>query len=135
MIIFKYCVNFNGTTKEFPTPEGAEQFTLENQGVVYVVEENVSDSKSQVVPMGEKYDDGYYDAVLDIKLKVSRDAQAKFTSAMVLINTALMVNAMMPTDETDFWDYKNVKHTTTVSNYIGLMLRYGQFIKQGLLSE
>jgi hypothetical protein len=136
--IIEHIVSFtkNGLSmeKEFPEDKLAEAqaFAQEVNGTCETYEEEVSETPSQVLPFGEKFDSGYFDETEQVKIKTSKDAQQKFTGAVVMINSALMVGAMTGESPTDFWDYNGQKHTISAGRFIGLMLRYGQFIKSQL---
>lgn len=130
---------YNPTTREIRTivtepkgdlPDGFE-FVREDQLPV----DAVRAQESPIDPQDE-YESalaaGYVDATTKIHLKTDRASQTLFTSQVTLIQLA--ASAKMAPANVDIWDYSGEKHTITLAEFYGLMLRYGMYC-QGLFAQ
>ena len=71
---------------------------------------------------------GYLDQTTGITLRCDDSARAKFTSQMVLINTAIAAGVIQNTELVTIWDLDDNPHQLSYPDYIGLILRYGMYI-------
>jgi hypothetical protein len=73
---------------------------------------------------------GYLDATTGLKLKATENAKQQFTSQVTLLQLALSVSAVGPSSPVEIWDYNNAMQTLPLSDFMGLMLRYGLHCQQ-----
>ena len=70
-----------------------------------------------------------WDTGLGYSLAAGDADQAQFTKMLVLVSTGLSVGAIQATDPQTFADKTGALHTLPTSQFIGLMLQYGAWIK------
>lgn len=72
-----------------------------------------------------KQAEGYLDSPTSLKLKTTESAQQKFTSQVTLLQLALASGQITTSSPVELWDYDDEIHTLPLSDFMGLMLRYG----------
>jgi len=107
--------------------------TLVNQlsnilGQMQVKLKGALELKSEIMPYDNALAAGYHDETLNIKIRADATAQRKFTSQLLIVRTAVEY-AGAPSDmPIRIWDYEGKVHQVPFPQYIGLMLRFGQWV-------
>ncbi len=83
----------------------------------------------EVFDLQAKLLEGWFDEVTGRRWKTTNEAQARFTSAVVLNNLAISAGLKTVESDVDVWDYNDEKLTLSGPQFMGLMLRYGAYIQ------
>jgi len=88
----------------------------------------VLELKPEIMPYDNALAAGYFDETTGIKLRADSTAQRKFTSQLLIMRTAVEYAGLPQDTPVQIWDYTGVVHAVPFPQYIGLMLRFGQWV-------
>ena len=97
-------------------------------GQMQVKLKGVLELKPEIMPYDNALAAGYFDETTGIKLRADSTAQRKFTSQLLIMRTAVEYAGLPQDTPVQIWDYTGVVHAVPFPQYIGLMLRFGQWV-------